>query len=114
VINPLAHQMQIDGGATMGFGYACLEDLDESEGQVWAANLGEFKLPSARDVPRFRTVKVTGGLGVGTANVKNIGESTTPPVPAAIANAVFDATGCRIRELPITAERIYQALQSRR
>ena len=114
IVNPLAHQMQIDGGTTMGLGQACLEDLDESDGQVWAANLGEYKLPSARDVPLFKTVKVFGGVGLGTANVKNIGESTTPPVAAAIANAVFDATGCRIRELPITAERIYQALKGQR
>lgn len=110
VINPAAHQMQIDGGVAMGFGFACLEDLAESEGQLWAANLGEFKMPSARDMPPLKTISVPGGIGVGTAGVKNIGESTTPPVPAAIANAVFAATGCRLRELPITAERIHHAL----
>lgn len=110
IVNPAAHQMQIDGGTAMGFGFACLEDLDEAGGQVWAANLGEFKLPSMRDVPPLRTVLVRGGTGLGTANVKNIGESTTPPVAAAIANAVFDATGCRIRELPLTAERIFGVL----
>ncbi len=47
VINPAAHQMQVDGGVAMGFGFACLEDLDESDGQVWSGNLGEFKLPSS-------------------------------------------------------------------
>ena len=113
VVNPLAHQMQIDGGVAMGFGYAVLEDLDESDGQVWAANLGEFKLPSARDVPPYRTVLVPGGQGVGTANVKGIGEMTTPAVAPAIANALFAATGIRIRELPITAERIYEKLKGR-
>ncbi len=111
IINPLAFQMQIDGGATMGVGFATLENLDEADGQVWAANMGEYKLPSARDVPRYKTVKVPGAIGLGTANVKNIGESTTPPVAAAIANAVFDSTKCRIRDLPITAEKIYQALK---
>ena len=111
VINPLAHQMQIDGGSAMGYGYVCLEDLDEGDGQVWAANLGEYKLASSRDVPDFTTVLVPGGIGLGTANVKNIGESTTPPVAAAIANAVASATGCRIRDLPLSAEKIYAALQ---
>ena len=110
IINPKAHQMQIDGGVTMGLGYACLEDLDESDGQVWAANLGEFKIASSSDVPEYKTVLVRGARGVGTANVKNIGESTTPPVGALIANAVYAATGCRIRELPVTAERIYEAM----
>lgn len=111
VVNPVAHQLQIDGGVVMGFGYACLEDLDESDGQVWAASLGEFKLPSARDAPPMTTLLVPGGIGVGTANVKSVGESATPPVAAAIANAVFDAVGCRIRELPVTAERIFAALR---
>jgi CO/xanthine dehydrogenase Mo-binding subunit len=112
IVNPAAHQMQVEGGIAMGFGFACLEDLDESDGQVWSGNLGEFKLPSARDVPRYRTVHVPGAVGVGTANVKNIGESTTPPVAPAIAAAVFAATGCRIRELPLTAEKIYRAMRA--
>jgi CO/xanthine dehydrogenase Mo-binding subunit len=111
IINPAAHQMQVDGGSTQGFGFACLEDLDESEGQVWAANLGEFKIPSARDVPGYRTILVPGGRGVGTANVKNIGESTNPPTAAAIANAIANATGARIRDLPLRAERVYRALR---
>jgi len=111
VVNPVAHQLQIDGGVMMGFGYACLEDLDESDGQVWAASLGEFKLPSARDAPPMTTLLVPGGIGVGTANVKSVGESATPPVAAAIANAVFDAARCRIRELPITADRIFAVLR---
>jgi len=114
IVNPLAHQMQIDGGMAMGFGQACLEDLEESQGQIWAANMGDYRLPTTRDVPRHKTVLVPGGLGVGSANVKNIGEQSTPPVAAVIANAVHDATGCRIRELPLTAERIYRALRATR
>ncbi len=111
IINPLAHQMQIDGGALMGIGCATLENLDEQQGQVWNANLGEYKLSSARDAPPFKTVLVPGGIGIGTANVKNIGESTTPPVGACLANAIFDATKRRIRDLPLTAEKIYEAMR---
>lgn len=110
IVNHKAHQMQIDGGATMGFGFACLESSDESDGHVWAANLGEFKMASARDVPDLKTVLVHGARGIGTADVKSIGELTTPPTAAAIANAVADAVGCRVRQLPITAERIFDAL----
>jgi CO/xanthine dehydrogenase Mo-binding subunit len=111
VVNPVTHQLQIDGGVVMGFGYACLEDLDESDGQVWAANMGDYKLPSARDVPPMTTVLVPGGIGVGTAKVKSVGETSTPAVAPAIANAVFNAVGVRIRELPVTAERIFAALK---
>ena len=113
IVNPLAHQMQIDGGVAMGYGFAMLEDLNEADGQVWAANLGEFKISSARDLPPLRTVLVRGGLGIGASNVKSVGESTTPPVTPAIANAIFAATGVRVRESPITAERLYEALKGR-
>lgn len=113
IVNPKAHQMQIDGGAITGFGYACLEDLDEHDGQVWAASLGEYKLATPSDTPRLRTVLVTGAKGVGISNVKMIGELTNSSVAPAVANAVFAATGCRLRELPITAERVYEALKGR-
>ena len=73
VVNPVTHQLQVDGGVVMGFGYACLEDLDESGGQVWAANLGEYKLPSSRDAPPLSTVLVPGGIGVGTGTLMLLG-----------------------------------------
>jgi CO/xanthine dehydrogenase Mo-binding subunit len=110
IIHPPGHQMQIDGGAIMGYGFACLEDLAEDEGQVTAANLGEFRLPSHGDAPALRTVLVTGGQGVTPANVKPVGELTNVPVAAAIANAVAAGTGCRIRDLPVTAEKVFWAL----
>ena len=107
IIHPLGHQMQIDGGAIMGYGFACLEDLAEDDGQVTAANLGEFRLPTMSDAPALRTVLVAGGRGVTAANIKPVGELTNVPVAAAVANAVADATGCRIRDLPVTAEKVY-------
>lgn len=95
----------------MGYGFACLEDLLETGGQVWAANLAEFRLPTAEDVPALRTVLVEGGRGVGPSNVKAVGELSNVPTAAAIANAVAEATGCRIRHLPLTAERVFWALR---
>ncbi|HLQ60811.1 MAG TPA: xanthine dehydrogenase family protein molybdopterin-binding subunit [Candidatus Acidoferrales bacterium] len=111
VINPQAHRMQLEGAAAMGYGFACLEDLQVVDGQVWAAGLGEFRLPTSADVPRFRTVLVEGGRGIGALNVKSAGELSNAPAAAAIANAVARATGVRIRELPITAERVYRSLR---
>ena len=110
IVHPAGHQMQIDGGAVMGYGFALLEDLAEDDGQVTAATLGEFRLPVMADVPTLRTVLVDGGQGVTAANVKPVGELTNVPVAAAVANAVADATGCRIRDLPVTAEKVYWAL----
>jgi putative selenate reductase molybdopterin-binding subunit len=113
VIHPAGHQMQIDGGAIMGYGFACLEDLAERDGDVTAANLGEFKLPAMGDIPALRTVLVDGARGITSSNVKPVGELTNVAVAPAIANAVADAVGCRIRDLPVTAEKVYWALASR-
>ena len=112
VVNPTAHQLQIDGGAVMGFGSAVMEDSLEADGLVWAANLGELKLPCAADVPRLTTILVEGGRGIGDANVKSIGELTNVAVPAAVANAVADAVGVRVRDLPVSAEKVWHALQT--
>lgn len=101
VINPAAHRMQIEGGAAMGFGFACLEDLG-----------GEFRIPTADDVPAWVTVLVPGGKGVGALNVKSVGEVSNSPTAAAIANAVAAACGARIRDLPISAEKVFRACSS--
>ena len=111
IVHPAGHQMQIDGGTVMGYGFACLEDLAEYDGQVTAANLGEFRLPAMADVPALQTVLVEGGQGVTQANVKPVGEMTNVPTAAAVANAVADAVGCRIRDLPVTAEKVYWAMR---
>jgi CO/xanthine dehydrogenase Mo-binding subunit len=107
IVNPGAHLLQLEGGAAMGFGLACLEDLVIREGRVWAAGLGEFRIPSAADVPAWRTVLVEGGRGIGALGVKAVGELANVPTAAAIANAVADAVGVRVRDLPITAEKVW-------
>jgi len=96
----------------MGYGLACLEDLVMRDGRVWAANLGEFRIPSTVDVPAWRTVLVEGGSGVGALGVKSVGELSNVPTAAAIASAVADAAGVRVRDLPITAEKVYALLHS--
>jgi CO/xanthine dehydrogenase Mo-binding subunit len=113
VVNGRAHRMQLDGAAAMGYGYACLEDLDLRDGQVWAATLADYRLPTSAEVPRFRTVLVGGGRGLGALDVKSAGELANVPTAAAIANAVAAAAGVRVRDLPITAERVFVALSGR-
>ncbi|HVB10422.1 MAG TPA: xanthine dehydrogenase family protein molybdopterin-binding subunit [Bacillota bacterium] len=110
VVNPLAHEVQIEGGVAMGLSNALLEDLAVVDGRVTAANLGDFKLASQRDVPPIEVVLVPGGLGVGAGNVKGIGEMGNVAVLAALANAVRDALGARVCALPITSEAVYRVL----
>lgn len=113
IINETAHYLQLEGGVIFGYGEAVLEDLVIEEGRVTHASLGEYKLPSMEDIPRVRLALVEGGRGVGQENVKAAGELSNVSVPAAIANAVADAAGVRMKALPITAEHLYFALRDK-
>ncbi len=114
ILNPLTHQGQIDGAAVMGLGYGLVEDLacDES-GKVLAASLGEYKIPNIQDIPELRTAILQSDFGSGPYNSMSIGETALIPTAAAIANAVEDAVGVRIKSLPITAEKVLTALKRR-
>lgn len=115
VINPLMHRGQIDGGFVCGLGYAMTEQLIFEDGKVATANFGEYKIPNIRDVPMCETVVLTTvGDGPGPYKSVSIGEAANLPVAAAIANAIEDAVGVRIRDLPITAGKVFAALNGRR
>ncbi|HYA27334.1 MAG TPA: xanthine dehydrogenase family protein molybdopterin-binding subunit, partial [Acidobacteriota bacterium] len=111
IMNPVGHQGQIDGGVVQGIGYGLIEYLPVQDGRVEVANFGEYKIPTVKDIPSLKTVIVTGDEGVGPYKVKGIGENPISPVAPAIANAIEDAVGVRIRDLPITAEKVYAALR---
>jgi CO/xanthine dehydrogenase Mo-binding subunit len=112
VINPLTHQGQIDGGAVQGLGQALIEHLTVEDGAVTTLNLGDYKLPTMADIPELTTVLVESKSGPAPYQGKAIGELSIVPTLAAIANAVFDAVGVRFQDLPITAEKVYTALQA--
>jgi CO/xanthine dehydrogenase Mo-binding subunit len=111
VLNPVGHQGQIDGGVMQGVGYGLMEELLIEEGRVTTANLGEYKVPNIQDIPPLRTTLVHSHEGASPFQSKEIGESAISQVAPAIANAIYDAVGVRIKELPITAEKIYRALK---
>jgi CO/xanthine dehydrogenase Mo-binding subunit len=110
VLNPLMHQGQIDGGVVMGMGYALMEDLIIDGASVVTTNFGEYKVPSIGDIPQLKTVVQEFPVGNGPYGGMSIGEPPVVPVAAAIANAVHDAVGIRICDLPISAEKVFQAL----
>jgi CO/xanthine dehydrogenase Mo-binding subunit len=115
VLNPPAHQGQINGAVVQGIGQALMEELRLEEGRVTSLSFGDYKLPTTRDLPELVTALVESpDSGVGPYNIKGIGEPPIGPVAPAIANAIEDAIGVRIRDLPITAEKVYAALQARR
>jgi CO/xanthine dehydrogenase Mo-binding subunit len=113
IINPVTHQGQIDGATIMGMGQGIMEELVMDGGRVTNNNLGDYKLPSVKDIPELKTVLVKSTGGVGPLDSKPIGEFANNGPPAAIANAIADAVGVRLFELPVKAENIYQALKQK-
>jgi CO/xanthine dehydrogenase Mo-binding subunit len=114
IINPLGHQGQIDGEAIMAIGSGLMEELIEDQGKVTTTNLGEYKIPNILDIPKITTVLVKGKNGPGPYEAKGIGEHANVAPPAAIANAVHDACGVRVFDIPVTAEKVYSALNGER
>jgi CO/xanthine dehydrogenase Mo-binding subunit len=110
VLNPVDHQGQIEGAVMQGIGYSLSEELLVDEGRVSSPHFGDYKIPNVQDIPELKTVILASESGPGPYNAKGIGENPSGPVAPAIANAVEDAVGIRIRDLPITAERVYRAL----
>ena len=111
--NPLTHQGQIDGAVIQGVGYALMEELLSEEGYIATLSMGDVKTPNIQDIPELVTVLVESTGGNGPYGAKTIGEQPLPPVAPAIANAVFDAVGVRIQDLPITSEKVLAALKNR-
>jgi CO/xanthine dehydrogenase Mo-binding subunit len=114
VINPIAHQGQIDGATIMGMGQGVMEELVMDHGRITNNNLGDYKLPSIADIPELKTVLIKSSGGVGPLDSKPIGEFANNAPPAAIANAIADAVGVRLFELPLTPDKIYRALKEKK
>jgi CO/xanthine dehydrogenase Mo-binding subunit len=114
IINPIGHQGQIEGGFVQGLGFALMEEMQTEEGRVSTLSLGDVKLPTMQDIPPLTTVILQEPVGPGPFNAKAIGEGSISAVAPAIANAVADACGVRVLELPITAEKVYWSLAAAR
>ena len=113
VINPLMHQGQIEGGVVFGLGYALTEEVMFDGPKITTTNFGEFKIPSITDIPPLKThVMENVPSGPGPYNSLAIGEVANVPTAAAVANAVADACGVRITDLPVTSEKVYRALKN--
>ncbi len=114
-LNPLALESQINGGILQGISYALYEDrvLDRRTGRMLNANLEQYKIVGARETPLIESVIIEEYLGRSSTDAGGIGEPSTIPTAAAVANAVYNATGVRMRELPLTPARVLAALGSR-
>ena len=111
-INPQAVAGQIEGGTAQGHGYALSEEMLYEEGRLVTPSFSEYLIPTAMDTPRIESIILESRSGLGPFGAKGIGEPAMTAVAPAIANAVADALGVRIYELPITPEKVVTALST--
>src|SRR5499426_2278695 len=105
---------QLEGGAVQGLGYALMEEIALESGVSKNPHLADYKIPTSLDAPEIATVLLESGEGLGPFGAKGLGEPAMTPSIGAVANAVSNALGVRMTELPITSERVLAALRAKR
>jgi CO/xanthine dehydrogenase Mo-binding subunit len=110
VINPVQAELQTEGSVAFGIGHALFEEMILDGGQLQNGNMGDYMIVGFRDLPRS-------GVGISIVEhlesneIHGLGETSVPPVMPAIGNAVYRATGVRVRDLPLTPEKILRGLR---
>ena len=110
-INPLSVEGQIQGAVTQGIGWALMENYIFEKGMMQNTTLLDYRMPTATDVPMIEVLIVEVGSSRGAYGLKQVGEPPLIPVLAAVANAVYSATGVRFKELPLTPEVVLKGLR---
>jgi CO/xanthine dehydrogenase Mo-binding subunit len=114
-INPQQCEAQDEGAVVQGLGHTLVEEMVYDAGQLLNGDLLGYRVPRASDVPaRLVTEFVENGDGPGPFGAKGVGEGGLIPVSPAVGNALARLTGIRMRELPLTPERVWRALRERR
>jgi CO/xanthine dehydrogenase Mo-binding subunit len=114
-INPEAVEQQIEGALGTGIGATMMEEIRfDDRGRTMNPNFVDYKLPTSMDMPEMIPIMVETIHNRGPYGAKGMGEPALAPTAPAIANAIYDAVGVRIKELPITPERVLKALKEKR
>jgi CO/xanthine dehydrogenase Mo-binding subunit len=113
-VNPKIVETQISGASLMQLGFTMFEKMHLDAGQVTNASLADYKIPGIFDVPQvMENEAVAANQSNGPFGAKGVGETATFCVSPAIANAIEDACGIRVTELPLNAETVYRALRAK-
>ncbi len=113
-INPKLAEGQIEGAVTQGLGFALFEEMKfEDNGRLLNPNFADYKIFNAADMPRLETILIQTHEPSGPYGAKSVAEVPINCPAPAIANAIFDAVGVRITDLPLTAEKVLVALRAR-
>ena len=113
ILNPLAARGQVEGGVSMGLGYALTERLVVEQGRVLNPGFLDYRLMTTADMPPVEAVFLEEADPQGPFGAKGLGEPPAVPTAAAVANAVYRACGVRVFELPVTPERLLAAIRAR-
>jgi len=113
-INRTSVEGQMQGSLDMGLGEALFEEVKLAKGKILNANLSEYKIPTALDMPNVDCIIIESNEPAGPFGAKEVGEGAILPTIPAILNAVYDAIGVSIQELPLTPERVFMALRDAR
>jgi CO/xanthine dehydrogenase Mo-binding subunit len=111
VVNPKLCELQIEGSTMFGLGQALFEEMAYDGGQLVNPNLSDYMIPSFKDVPPQLSVAAVEHPGAG--EIHGIGETSVPPVMPCVANAVYNAIGVRITDLPLTPEKVLRGLREK-
>jgi 4-hydroxybenzoyl-CoA reductase subunit alpha len=111
-VNRTLVEGQMQGSLSMGLGECLFEEVKfDSRGRILNPSLGEYRIPTALDMPNVKSIIVESREPNGPYGAKEVGEGAIMPTIPAILNAIYDATGVRINELPVTSERLYLAMK---
>ncbi len=110
-VNPINVEGQVEGGVQMGLGFALSEEIVREQGRTLNASFSDYKMFTSADMPRIIPIIVEVPEPLGPFGARGVAEATTIPTAGAIANAVADALGVRIKELPLSPERVLAALK---
>jgi 4-hydroxybenzoyl-CoA reductase alpha subunit len=114
-VNRSSVEGQMQGSLSMGLGECLFEEVKfDARGRILNASLGEYRIPTALDMPNVACIIVESNEPNGPYGAKEVGEGAIMPTIPAILNAVYDATGVRINELPVTSERLFLALHEKK
>ena len=113
-INPLLSEGQVQGALAQGLGFATSEQMVTDQGRITTDTFRRYHMPRITDMPAVGTVFVESDDPVGPYGAKGLAEPALTPTAPAIANAVYHAVGVRIKDLPVTADKVLAALEEKR
>lgn len=113
IINPVLAEGQAHGGTAMGIGYAIMEEVELNKGDIKNKNFSDYIIPTSMDIPNIRSIFIEEDEETGPYGAKGLGEPSMIPTAPAIINAIYDAVGVRIYDLPATCDKVLLAINNK-